>query len=65
MNKEELLNELNSMINDEMSIVNLQSDDFNEDLLKTLWRIKEMVMELESMYSPSDELIDELMEEIG
>lgn len=47
MNKEELMNELNSMINDEMSIVNLQSDDFNEDLLKTLWRIKEMVMELE------------------
>lgn len=47
MNKEELLDELNSMINDEMSIVNLQSDDFNEDLLKTLWRIKEMVMELE------------------
>lgn len=47
MNKEELLNELNSMINDEMNITNLQSDDFNEDLLKTLWRIKEMVMELE------------------
>ena len=47
MNKKELLDELNSMINDEMSIVNLQSDDFNEDLLKTLWRIKEMVMELE------------------
>lgn len=47
MNKQELLDELNSMINDEMSIVNLQSDDFNEDLLKTLWRIKEMVMELE------------------
>ena len=47
MNREELLNELNSMINDEMNIVNLQSDDFNEDLLKTLWHIKEMVMELE------------------
>lgn len=47
MTKEELLDELNSMINDEMSIVNLQSDDFNEDLLKTLWCIKEMVMELE------------------
>ena len=47
MNKEELLDELNSMIDDEMNIVNLQSDEFNEDLLKTLWNIKEMVMELE------------------
>lgn len=47
MTKEELLDELNSMIDDEMNITNLQSDDFNEDLLKTLWNIKEMVMELE------------------
>lgn len=47
MKKEELLDELNSMINDEMNITNLQSEDFNEDLLKTLWHIKEMVMELE------------------
>lgn len=47
MKKEELLDELNSMINDEMSIANLQSDEFNEDLLKFLWNIKEMVMELD------------------
>ena len=47
MTKEELLEELNSMINDEISIVNLQSEYFNEDILKTLWRIKAMVEELE------------------
>lgn len=47
MTKEELLEELNSMINDEISIVNLQSDEYNEDILKTLWRIKSMVEELE------------------
>lgn len=47
MKKEELLNELNSMIDDEMNITNLQSDDFNEDVLKTLWHIKEMVEDLE------------------
>lgn len=47
MKKEELLDELNALINDEMSITNLQSDEFNEDLLKFLWNIKEMVMELE------------------
>lgn len=47
MKKEELLDELNALINDEMSITNLQSDEFNEDLLKFLWNIREMVMELE------------------
>lgn len=47
MTKQELIEELNSMISDEMSIVNLQSENFNEDVLKTLWNIKEMVLELE------------------
>ena len=47
MKKEELLEELNAMINDEMEISNLQSDDFNEELLKTLWNIKDMVEQLE------------------
>lgn len=47
MTKQELIEELNSMIADEMNITNLQSDDFNEDVLKTLWNIKEMVLELD------------------
>lgn len=47
MTKEEFLEELDAMIDEEMNILNLQSEDFNEDLLKTLWNIKEMAMELE------------------
>lgn len=47
MKKEELLEELNAMIDEEVNITNLQSDDFNEDLLKTLWNIKDMVEQLE------------------
>lgn len=47
MKKEELLEELNAMINDEMEITNLQSENFNEDLLKMLWNIKDMVEQLE------------------
>ncbi len=47
MTKEELLEELNSMIDSEINITNLQSDDYNEDILKTLWYIKSMVEELE------------------
>ena len=47
MKKEELLEELNAMINDEMEISNLQSENFNEELLKTLWNIKDMVEQLE------------------
>lgn len=46
MTKEEFLEELDSMIDAEMNITNLQSDNFNEDLLKTLWNIKAMAMEL-------------------
>lgn len=48
MTKEEFIDELNSMIDDEMNITNLQSEYFNEDLLKTLWNIKKMAEELES-----------------
>ena len=47
MTKENFLEELNAMIDAEMNITNLQSDDFNEDLLKTLWNIKEMALELD------------------
>lgn len=47
MAKEEFIDELDSLINDEMSIINLQSDDFNEDVLKTLWNIKAMALELD------------------
>lgn len=46
MTKEEFIEELNSLINDEMSIMNLQSDDFNEDVLKMLWNVKSMALEL-------------------
>lgn len=48
MTKEELLDEIEGMIDDEINIINLQSEHFNEDLLKTLWNIKKMVEELES-----------------
>lgn len=47
MKKEELLEELNAMIDEEVNVTNLQSDDFNEELLKTLWKIKNMVEQLE------------------
>lgn len=47
MTKKELLFELDSMIDEEMNIRNLQSENFNEELLKTLWNIEEMVLELE------------------
>lgn len=47
MTKNEFLEELDAMIDDEMSIINLQSDDFNEDLLKTLWKVKGMALELD------------------
>lgn len=47
MTKKEFLEELDSMIDEEFSIVNLQSDDFNEELLKTLWKIKEMALEID------------------
>ena len=47
MTKKEFINELDSLIDEEMSIINLQSDDFNEDVLKTLWNIKAMALELD------------------
>lgn len=47
MTKKEFLNVLDSMIDEESNIIILQSEHFNEELLKTLWRIKEMVLELE------------------
>lgn len=47
MTKKEFLEILDSMIDEEFNIVNMQSDDFNEDLLKTLWRIKSMALELD------------------
>jgi len=47
MTKKEFLEELDSMIDEQMSIVNIQSDDFNEELLKTLWNVKAMAMELD------------------
>ena len=47
MTQKEFLEELDSMIDAEMNITNLQSDEFNEDLLKTLWKVKAMAMELE------------------
>ena len=48
MTKEELLDEIEGRLDDEINIINLQSEHFNEDLLKTLWNIKKMVEELES-----------------
>lgn len=47
MKKEELIEEINSMINDETNISVIQSEHFNEDLVRTLWNIKEMVLQLE------------------
>lgn len=47
MTKKEFLEELDSMIDAEMNITNLQSDDFNEELLKTLWNVKAMAMDLD------------------
>ncbi len=47
MNKKELLEEIDSMIYDESSVMNLQSDDFNEDVLNTLRTIRELIKQLE------------------
>ena len=46
MKKEELLEELDAMIDDEINIINLQ-DNQNGETLKMLWNIKKMVEELE------------------
>ena len=47
MNKEQLFEEINSMIDEEINIRNLQDDDFNPDVLNTLWKIKDLVELLE------------------
>lgn len=47
MTLKKFIEELNAMIDDEFSIVNMQSDDFNPEVLHTLWRIKALAMELE------------------
>lgn len=47
MTKDEFIDELDSMIDEESNIRNLQSDDFNPSRLETLWEIKEMALELE------------------
>lgn len=47
MTKKEFLEELNSMIDAEMNITNLQSEDFSPEILYTLWKVKEMALELE------------------
>jgi hypothetical protein len=46
MKKEELLEELDAMIDDEINIINLQENQ-NGETLKMLWNIKKMVEELE------------------
>lgn len=47
LKKKEFIEQLNSMIDDEMNITNLQSDDFNPEVLHTLWRVKEIALELD------------------
>lgn len=47
MSKEEFIDEIDSMIDEESNIINLQSDDFNPSRLETLWEIKEMAIELD------------------
>lgn len=47
MTKEELLDEIERMIDDESNITVIQSEHFNEDLVKALWHIKSMAVELE------------------
>jgi len=47
MTKKEFLEELNAMVDEEMSIVNLQSDDFNPEVLYKLWRVKELAMNID------------------
>jgi hypothetical protein len=46
MKKEEVLEELDAMIDDEINIINLQENQ-NGETLKMLWNIKKMVEELE------------------
>lgn len=46
MTKEEFIKKLDSMVDDELNIYNMQSDAFNPELLCTLSKIKAMAMEL-------------------
>lgn len=47
MTRKELLEEVEAMIDAESNITVIQSEHFNEDLVKTLWNIKNMILELE------------------
>lgn len=47
MTRKELLEQIEEMIYDESNITVIQSEHFNEDLVKTLWNIKNMILELE------------------
>lgn len=47
MKKIELLDEIERMIDEESNITVIQSEHFNEDLVKALWNIKAMVKELD------------------
>lgn len=47
MTRKELLEQIEEMIYDESNITVIQSEHFNEDLVKTLWNIKAMVKELD------------------
>ena len=47
MKKEELLNEIDSMIDEEINIKNLQDDDFELDVLNTLWKVRDLIEQLE------------------
>lgn len=47
MTKQELLNEIDAMIDEEISITNLQDDDNNQDVLNTLWTVKDLIIKLD------------------
>ena len=47
MKKDELLNEIDSMIDEEINIKNLQDDDFEPSVLNTLWKIRDLIEQLE------------------
>ena len=47
MTKKELLNEIDAMIDEEISITNLQDEAGNQDVLNTLWTVKDLIEKLE------------------
>lgn len=47
MTKKEFLEKLDSMVDEELNIYNMQSDAFNPELLCTLSKIKAMALELD------------------